>query len=137
MTWRYLCHPSHRYSIVAATDGQSLRGVAVMRHGCSRGLPTGYISEWLAHPQDQVAIDSLLGYAQEFLTSGAAEPPAFIRCAILHRTFERALARAGFLRVPSPIHWMLAHAQGASELGVLAQRDAWFLSSGDSDLDML
>ena len=137
MSWRYQSHPHHQYYIAAATDGQALRGVIVMRHGRSRGLPAGYISDLLAHPHDDVAIDSLLGYAKEFLTSSSDQPPVFIRCTFIHRAFERALKRAGFLRVPSPTRWMVTHAQGASNLGMLTQRDKWFLNAGDSDLDMV
>lgn len=137
MTWRYQRHPSHRYTVVAAMDGQALRGVVIVRHGRSRGLPAGFISELLAHPHDQAAIDSLLWVAQELLTSSSEEQPVFIRCSILHRTFEQALVRAGFLRVPSPTRWMLAPAQGTSILGVSGRRDDWFLSAGDSDLDAL
>jgi GNAT superfamily N-acetyltransferase len=137
LNWRYHCHPFHRYTTVAATDGEGLRGILIVRHGHSRGLPAGFISELLAHPDDREAIETLVEHAEELLRSSAAEPEVFIRCVVLHRSFEHALARAGFLRVPSPIRWMLAHAEGSSALGPLARRDGWFLNGGDSDLDML
>lgn len=137
LTWRYHRHPYHRYIALAAMNGQDLRGILVARHGHSRGLPAGFISELLAHPYDHEAIEALLVHAEELLRSSGDESPVFTRCPVLHRAFKRALARVGFLRVPSPIRWMLAHAQGSSALGALARREDWFLNAGDSDLDML
>lgn len=137
MTWRYQHHPDHRYTVVSAMDGQALRGIVIVRRGRWRGLPTGFISELLAHPDDQTAIDSLLGSAQELLASGGKELPVFIRCSVLHRAFERALVRAGFLRAPSSMRWMLGPVQSISRLGVPAPREDWFLNAGDSDLDAL
>jgi len=137
LNWRYHCHPFHRYTTVAATDGEGLRGILIVRRGYSRGLPAGFISELLADPNDHEAVEVLVTAAEELLRSSAEEPLAFIRCTVYHRSFERMLARAGFLRAPSPIRWMSAHAEGSSALGPLARRDGWFLNGGDSDLDML
>ncbi len=137
LTWRYRDHPSHRYQCFAARKGHELRGVVVVRHGRSRGLPAGFISELLAHPQDRPALDSLIGHAGELLFSSGAETPVFVRCSALHPAFKSALARAGFLRTPSPLRWMMIHAQGASSLGPLVERKRWLVTAGDSDLDML
>ena len=137
LAWRYQDHPSHNYHCFAARAGQSLCGVIVVRHGRSRGLPAAFISEVLAHPQDRRALDTLLGHASEFLCSSGPEMPVFIRCSALHRSFEQALTRAGFLRAPSPLRWMLIHPGGLLSLGALAERKRWLLTAGDSDLDML
>lgn len=139
MAWRYLAHPEHRYHVAVAIDERErvVRGVVVVRHGRSRGLPVGFISEVLADPDDKEALAVLLAYAEEYLTSTAVEPMAFLRCTILHQAFERALVRAGFLPMPSPIRWMMAHADGPSGIKGLVRLDEWFLSAGDSDLDML
>lgn len=137
LAWRYQDHPSHRYQCFAARDGRTLRGVIVVRQGRSRGLPAGFISELLAHPQDRDAFDGLLAHASEVLSTSGAEAPVFIRCSALHRSFEQALARNGFLRAPSPLRWLLIHPEGASALGPLVERERWLLTAGDSDLDML
>ncbi len=137
MTWRYHQHPHHHYQAFGAMSAGALRGVVVLRHGRSRGLPTGFITELLADPNDQQTMGDLLAHAQEVFTAHAQEAPVFIRCAVLPGAFGRALRRAGFLRVPSPIHWMVAHADGPSGLSDLAGRDGWFLNAGDSDLDVV
>lgn len=137
MTWRYLRHPTHRYTAFAALDGTTMRGVVVVRHGRSRGLPCGWMSELLTHPQDQDTMKALVGHAEEWLRSTAPEPLVFIRCAIFHHVSERVLERSGFLQAPSPMHWMLTSANDRSGGAALGQRDEWFLSTGDSDLDAL
>jgi GNAT superfamily N-acetyltransferase len=137
LAWRYLDHPSHGYRCFAARDGHSLRGVVVVRVGQSRGLPAGFISEVLADPGDRAALDSLIAHATAFFASPDRETPVFVRCAVLHPAFERVLRRAGFLRVPSPIRWMMIHPAGAAALGPLVERERWMLSAGDSDLDMV
>lgn len=137
LAWRYQDHPSHRYQCFAARDGRELRGVIVVRQGRSRGLPAGFISELLAHPQDRQALDSLLAHASEVLSSPRTEAPVFTRCSALHRSFEVALARNGFLRAPSPFRWMLIHPEGTASLGPLVERERWLLTAGDGDLDML
>jgi len=137
MTWRYQQHPEHRYTVVSAMDGPALRGIVVVRRGRWRGLQTGFISELLTHPADEAAIDGLLDAAQEVLTSGEGKPPVFIRCSVLHRAFEGSLGRAGFMRAPSSMRWIVGPALGVSRLDVPASRDDWFLNAGDSDLDAL
>lgn len=137
MTWRYHHHPKHQYHCFSVSDQQALRGVLVVRHGRSRGMSAGFMSEMLAHPDDQAAIDRLVGVAQEFFTAAGRERPVFIRCSMLQPAFAKGLARAGFLRAPSSTHWMWAPVGGSSDSDGLAGRDDWFLNAGDSDIDML
>lgn len=137
MAWRYLRHPDRRYTAFAAVSEGAFRGVGVVRHGRSRGLPAGFITEWLAHPGDEEALRGLLARAEDLLLQSAPEPMAFVRCAVLDQRMQRVLSRAGFLGVPSPLHWMMAHARGLSALDGLARRPDWFLNGGDSDLDVV
>lgn len=136
MRWRYEDQPAHRYRVVAARDGEAIRGVAVLRCGRSRGLPAGFITELLAHPDDSAAVDALLIEAERWLAGSQEERPAFLRCTVRHPAMEQRLVRAGFLRVPSPIRWMLS-AAGDSLVGEgIASLKGWFLNGGDSDLDV-
>lgn len=137
MNWRYLRHPDHRYMAFSAIRGGAFRGVGVVRHGRSRGLPAGFVTELLAHPRDREALRGLLAHAENLLLSSAPEPPAFIRCVSLHPAVEGALCRSGYLRVSSPIHWMMAHARGPTALRGFTRRRDWFLNGGDSDLDVV
>lgn len=134
MAWRYERHPLHRYTALAAMDRDGWRGLAVVRHGRSRGLPTCFITELLARPDDRAALSVLLVEAERFLLRSAPEPPVFLRCTLSFPALQRALRRSGFLRVPSPIHWMAAHSPSGAEEDFLRPA-AWMVNAGDSDLD--
>lgn len=137
MTWRYLRHPEHRYTCLAARDGGGLRGIAIVRRGLSRGLAAGFVVELLAAPADGETMDTLLESAEDALL-GAEEPiPTLIRATVLHGSFEAAFARAGYIRARSPTRWMLASARGEDEIQQFERREDWFLDGGDSDLDAL
>lgn len=135
MAWRYLHHPAHKYHIGAARSGSSVRGIIVMRHGWSRGVPAGFITEILAQPNDSDAIDSLISYAQQYFAGLAEKRLVFLRCGSLHKMIEKRLLRAGFLPVASPLRWMGASPPGVASLDIDKFRQRWFLNSGDSDLD--
>lgn len=135
MNWRYFQHPRHRYTVLVATEGSRWRGLAVVRHGHSRGLPGGFITELLADPRDRFGIAALLKRAEERLRQSASEPPVLIRCALHQPLLERGLIRAGFFRVPSPLYWMISSALGSDGLRSLVRREDWMINGGDSDLD--
>jgi hypothetical protein len=135
MSWRYLQHPRHRYTVWVAQDPRGWRGLAVVRHGQSRGMPAGFVTELLTAPDDAAAMGSLLNQAADFLANSAPEPPVFLRCTQLHPALQRGLARARFFRVPSPLRWMTAPAADGAWAEGLRHRAGWMLNSGDSDLD--
>ena len=135
LSWRYHRHPDHRYTALAAVAGEDLRGVAILRHGRSRGLPAGFITELLTHPRDSKAARFLLDQSERFLVESAREKLVFLRCAVHQRNMERTLLGARFIRVPSPLHWMLAQVADHVEVDRLTRRDQWFINAGDSDLD--
>lgn len=136
MRWRYEDHPTHHYHVVAARAGDAMRGVVVMRRGCSRGLPAGFITELLAHPDDTAAIDALLAGAERWLAGSPEGRPAFLRCTIRQPAIERRLVGAGFLRAPSPIRWMRSDDGEGVDATEPAEPERWFLNGGDSDLDV-
>lgn len=136
MRWRYEEHPSHRYERLMARTGAQTRGVAVLRLGRSRGLPAGFLTEVLARPEDHAAIDALIAEAERRLTGTPGDRPAFLRCTVRQPAVERRLGRAGFLKAPSPVRWMVsAGGEGMSGAGVEAP-ERWVLNGGDSDLDV-
>lgn len=135
MNWRYFRHPRHRYTAIVGVQGSNWKGVAVVRHGQSRGLPAGFITELLAEPADRRVLAALLREAEEFLVRSALEPLALIRCATLNVGLKRAFVRAGYIQVPSPLHFMMASASGPAALAPLAHREYWLINGGDSDLD--
>jgi GNAT superfamily N-acetyltransferase len=135
LSWRYHGHPDHRYTALAAVAGEDLRGVAILRHGRSRDLPAGFITELLTHPHDSKAVRFLLNQSEQFLVDSAKEKLVFLRCAVHQPNVERALLGARFIRAPSPLHWMVAQVADHAEVDRLARRDQWFVNSGDSDLD--
>ena len=106
----------------------------MVRHGRSRGLAAGFITELLADPGDRDLLGPLLEEAERFLLQSAPEPLAFLRCALFHPALQRALERAGFLRVPSPLHWMMT-CRGPAPPELFWRKSGWMLNAGDSDLD--
>ena len=137
MAWRYLAHPLHRYYIFAAKDHTSLRGILVLRHGTSRGVPAGFITEVLARPEDGESLRCLLQFSTEFFSAWQGERPVFLRCSVHHRGVQRALWQAGFWQVPSTHYWMTAPPVRYGEGIGLVPFDDWFLNGGDSDLDFV
>ena len=111
-------------------------GRIILRRGRSKGVPTGFISELLAHPEDADVMQSLLSHSEAFFRADGDELPVMIRCAVRHKMFQRALARAGFVRVPSPLHWMVGHAKGRAAIQAMTRRNAWLINGGDCDLDV-
>ena len=136
MTWRYRRHPQHAYSIFVARDAGRMRGLVILRRGHSKGVPTGFITELLTHPEDADAIQNLLSHSVDFLRAAGDESPVMIRCAVRHTLFQRALARAGFLRVPSHLHWMVGHAKGQTAIEAMTRQNEWLINGGDCDLDV-
>ncbi len=135
MNWRYFQHPRYQYTVLVVKQGEAWKGVAVVRYGRSRGLAAGFITELLADPRDRGMVAVLVRQAEAFLLRAAPEPLGLIRCAVFHSAIEHALVRAGFLRVPSPLHWMMTSAAGHESLQPFARRHDWMLNGGDSDLD--
>lgn len=136
MRWRYEDHPTHHYHVVAARAGDAMRGVVVMRRGCSRGLPAGFITELLARPDDRAALDGLLDYAQTWLLEAGETAPAFLRSSVRHPAIEQALARAGFLPAASPFRLMISREEAQPNYSALRFHEDCFFNAGDSDLDI-
>lgn len=134
MSWRYLQHPSQSYMILGAWEGGHLRGIVIGRVGTSRGLPAGFITELLAHPDDTAVIDTLIDAAMCRLT-GTGPEVSFTRATVLHPAFEHRFSRAGFLGTRSPIGWMVAYADSSPKLWT--SHAGWYLNGGDSDFDLL
>jgi GNAT superfamily N-acetyltransferase len=127
MQWRYFQHPRHRYSAWVAVEDGAWQGVAVGRHGRSRGLPAGFITEVLTDPRDPPLINALIRHAEETLGASAAEPLALIRCAVRQPALEQGLSRSGYWKVPTPLRWMVS--------GPDLRQAEWMINGGDSDLD--
>ena len=136
MNWRYFRHPRHRYTVLAAAEGSRWKGVAVARHGRSKGFPACFITELLADPRDGGTLLSLLMETEEELQRSAAEPPVLTRCTVGSAMLQRTLLRGGFFRVPSTIHWMVSSAAGPEGYASLSRREEWLINGGDSDLDV-
>lgn len=130
MSWRYL-RPDADYRIFAARGEGQLRGFAISRVGTSRGLSAGVLVELLAHPADRDALDALLAAVEfQFRQSDVV----FLRCLALDRGAQGALSRAGWVRAPTTVGWMVAQRDRGEEC---FSRRGWMLNGGDSDFDLL
>lgn len=135
MSWRYREHPSHDYTILAASDASGHRGVAVIRSGVSRGMPAGFVVELLAAPDDAAAFETLLSGVEDAL--GVQRRPTFTRFASLGMSARRLL-RFGYLPAPSPLGLMVAARDPADQfVHMLGRGRGWLINTGDSDLDAI
>lgn len=127
MHWRYFQHPRHLYSAWVAVEEGVWKGIVIVRPGRSKQLPAGFITEILADPHDSPLINALIRHAEEALGVSASEPLALIRCAVRQPLLEQGFSRAGYWKVPSPLHWMVS--------GPELRQEEWMINGGDSDLD--
>lgn len=130
MAWRYLSG-IHDHQILVARRRADVRGYAVLRRAVSRGIRAGSLVEVLVCPGDSGAADALIAAVVEQMRGWDA---VFVRCITLDQTAQSALAHAGWLRVPSPVGWMVAE---SSVRDPAFARGGWMINGGDSDFDFI
>ena len=136
LPWRFIDQPFRRYIVFKAegSDGR-LRGYTVLRESKNRGLKAGVISDLLVAPDDHEATAALLDFIVDFFRD--VKKVDLIHFRILSPVVERAALRAGFFKVRSNSHLLMAQLgdPGAGE-GLSGDKNNWFLTGADSDLDL-
>lgn len=133
LRWRYVAHPhADGYRRLLLWRGDTLAGWAVIRRFEHRGLPAASLVDFLCAPRDTPA---LLAHVLRVVSRWGVSA---LYC--LHRNprAEWAFTAVGFARRHSG--WpLLVHAPTLSEAErvLLADPGAWFLTSGDSDVDRI
>jgi predicted N-acetyltransferase YhbS len=135
--WRYSQNPEREYLLLGASEGNNLRGYAVIGTDELMGLKAGFIVDILTRSQDHGACHALLSEALRRLQDNGME---VVASAMLHHHFYyRAFRRHGFFPVPQ--RWapkkffMVVHdnRQGIPS-EVLHDHRQWFVTLGDWDV---
>ena len=130
LNWRYVQQPGDGPHIFAARRAGVLVGYIVVR---LLGAPSrGVICDVLADPEDQPALDALIGAAVVYCEGRGA---AAIDCPALHPDLERSLRRFGFRPRGPGVSFVVHAGQSGIDVGLLCQRRHWFVTRADSDLD--
>ena len=136
LKWRFVDGPIRDYKIFKAVDRARKRtlGYIILREGKSRGLNVGIICDIFASPGDTGSILSLANFAVKYFKD--KKTIDLIRCNILHKDFGHALKRLGFIPTRSNSHFMISSLTGNIDPALIFNRNNWFLSFADSDLDL-
>jgi len=139
LCWRFKNQPLGRYRILVAKEDGSVKGYAVIRQseirqGRFKGMPMGVVSDIFFDPED-AGIGAFLLSEAEKLLSGSD----IIRCDMMSEWPDKFISKAGFRRVRSNNRFLVYPIKDELKGASLHGRpiDAWTLTYGDSDLDML
>jgi hypothetical protein len=131
LEWRFAEHPiKRRYVMYYVKRRRELIGYVVLRYGSWNALPCGYIVDYLSRPKHTPLL--LAAALREIRRQGAA----IAACNTLSTSSDRAFRMLGFIPRESRCRMMLK-TQGIDDIdaGTLHDRNAWFVTAGDSDLD--
>ncbi|OGW75340.1 MAG: hypothetical protein A2Z72_08430 [Omnitrophica bacterium RBG_13_46_9] len=141
LTWRYKNQPLWPYTVLRVRKNGEMRGFTVLREGRIKdgrlkNRPMGIISDILVYPKDGKSARALLNETIKFF-SDPHKNMLLIKCDILNKRVEDLLRKSGFIRIKSPNGFVLDTGKLLSDEDkrLAAARDAWLITSGDSDLD--
>ena len=136
LDWRFRKNPYLNYRILAAEKGGELVGYAVLRkdalkRGVISGLKVGIVSDILFDPRDIETGRALLIVAFQALKKEVR----LVRCDMLCEQLKPVLRSAGFIAIKSNNRF-LARSFNKESDAVIKDKNAWYLTYGDSDLDL-
>ncbi len=131
LNWRYAEFPREgRYRLFYLLRRGTVVGYAILRMGSRHGVAAGYVVDFLCEPKRITSLFSAC--LLQFRTWRAAA----VYCLHAGHQTEKALKRLGFARRESGSRLMVKPTRVADEgLELLRDRDAWFVTAGDSDAD--
>jgi GNAT superfamily N-acetyltransferase len=131
LEWRFARHPiSGRYAMYYVKRRGRPIGYVVIRMGTWQSMSCAFIVDYLCAPEHVVFV--LSAALREAQKSGAA----IAACTNLSASAERAFRMLGFIRRQSQCRMML-RTTGVDDRDarVLEDKESWFVTAGDSDLD--
>jgi len=134
LNWRYIKQPDLDYIVVKTRSGGKMRGYSVLRIGQARGLKTGNIIDLFCHPSDVQAQYALIHYAVKYFSEKGDID--LIKSSILNKDLDRSLRRMNFLKAPSNSRFMMLSSHKDFNVTLAQNSSNWFITSGDSDLDL-
>jgi hypothetical protein len=135
--WRYGTRPDARYRLLLAEESGWPAGWLAYRGMSLRGIPAGFVVDLVLAPDADRAGRALLRAAAELARAEGAALLSALRPGA--GPAHRALRRAGFLRVPEPVHPQLIRfsvrglGASAERADLLRARD-WVLAWSDTDV---
>lgn len=137
LRWRFTDNSRWKYSMLLAKEDGIMLGYLVFREGLLGGkletVRAGVISDILFDPEDAAAGRALLAYAVERFR-GRVD---IIRCDLLSKRAEKAVRSSGFINAGSSNRFLVypIREELKRDPGLLTANN-WYLTYGDSDLDL-
>jgi hypothetical protein len=136
LNWRYVEIPDREYGIAAAERGGETAGYVVFYARRRRGLVFGHVIDLLAAKDDPGARDALLTHAVEELERRGDADVVTCYLSPFDAFLRAGLRRCGFLFARRRGAVLVRDGTRSGSGGPPVQPCEWFLSRGDSDLDM-
>jgi hypothetical protein len=132
LTWKYIQPPHVRYTIAAIERGADVAGYVVYRHVQEpRGRVT-LLVDWLADPDDEVAIRTLTRWIDREARRADSDK---IRTFALHDGFRKHLKKSGYYQVKSTMDFVSKINAVELPPSFYADTSRWHVTLGDSDQD--
>jgi GNAT superfamily N-acetyltransferase len=128
LEWRYVTNPDKYSILIARNTGGAISGYMITRAGLYKGLPVGFIVDFLTVEDDPGVFKKLLAKATvDFRQKKVSIISTY---AIRGNFYDRILSRTGFL--PHGKHNIICY---KNEVGnrVIAGNYTWHFTMGDSD----
>lgn len=135
LNWRYRDRPDATYLLYGFERGAELEGFLVARRTTYKGMPWGYLVDFLTPENSRDAVSSLIDAAVDELRRLGA---AAVVCYVTDDDARATLYRRGFFSAPQsdPMRFPLSFAESHPELKKFAAMSSWYLTMGDGDLEL-
>jgi len=135
LKWRFIDSPNKKYKIFLAKKNNKISGYMVFRCQKKDNLRYGYIVDFLTKANDEISLNFLLSNVVSRLIS---EKVDLITCLISqhNKVQQRMLFKNGFLFRKKCLTVISSATTFANYIPVALAENKWFITMGDSDLDM-
>jgi len=132
LNWKYIQPPHVRYTVAALERDEEVAGYVVYRHVQEpRGRVT-LLVDWLADPDDTVAVTTLVRWIDRVARAADSDK---IRTFALHEGFRRILKKSGYYVVKSTMEFVAKVNAVEVPESFYADTSGWHVTLGDSDQD--
>jgi len=132
LEWKYAMAPHLHYSIAALVAGGEVAGFVVYRHMDEAERRVTLLVDYLADPEDPVALTSLLRWLDREAIAAGSD---LIRVLAPHESFQRTLLASGYVAGRATMR-MVARVTGVPVPADFYDSNArWHVVQGDSDVD--
>ncbi|NVM20220.1 MAG: GNAT family N-acetyltransferase [Desulfobacterales bacterium] len=133
LQWRYGDVPGYKYKIFGATSADGLAGYIVLRVEKRSKLKTGLITDLISLGNNSEATECLIKQALSYFDEESVDVVKCLRPGIAG--YDHALKKLGFFFYRRTVNVFVKSKSEKVDQRFLQQRNNWFLSIGDSDLD--